>query len=244
QYSPATEKVYARPLLFIPPWINKYYILDLNPKKSMVKWLVEKGYTVFMISWVNPDDRHKDKTWDDYMFEGASGAIDAVLKESRQRSVNVVSYCICGTLCGTLSAYIVRTNDRRPYWTTFSTAHRAFEDAHELQCLVDEQILTLMGEDLEKGYLPAERMAAAFNMLRSNELIWGYIVNNYLLGRDPFPFDLLYWNSDSTAMPAKVQQFYLQKFYIDNAFAREGLEIRGENLKLGDIKGPVYHIAT
>ncbi len=244
QYSPATEKVYARPLLFIPPWINKYYILDLNPKKSMVKWLVEKGYTVFMISWVNPDDRHKDKTWDDYMFEGASAAIDAVLKETRQRSVNVVSYCIGGTLCGTLSAYMARTNDRRLNSTTFFTAQLDFEDAGELQCLVDEQILTLMGEDLEKGYLPAERMAAAFNMLRSNDLIWGYIVNNYLLGRDPFPFDLLYWNSDSTAMPAKVHQFYLQKFYIDNAFAREGLEIRGENLKLGDIKGPVYHIAT
>jgi polyhydroxyalkanoate synthase subunit PhaC len=244
QYAPTTEKVYARPLLFIPPWINKYYVLDLNPKKSMVRWLVEQGYTVFMISWVNPDERHKDKTWDSYMFDGASAAIDAVLKETKQKTLNVVSYCIGGTLCGTLSAWMSKKNDKRLNSTTFFTAQLDFEDAGELQCLVDEHILDLMGEELEKGYLPADRMAAAFNMLRANDLIWGYVVSNYLLGKDPFPFDLLYWNSDSTAMPAQVHQFYLREFYIENNFARKGLEIAGEHLSLSEIKGPVYHVAT
>jgi polyhydroxyalkanoate synthase subunit PhaC len=244
QYAPLTEKVYQRPLLFIPPWINKYYVLDLNPKKSMVKWLVEQGYTVFMISWVNPDERHKDKTWDDYMFDGASAAIDAALKEAGQKTINIISYCIGGTLAGTLSAYMSKTGDNRLNSTTFFTAQLNFEDAGELQCLVDEHMLDLMEPDLKKGYLPADRMATAFNMLRANDLIWGYMVNNYLLGKDPFPFDLLYWNSDSTAMPAKIHQFYLQQFYIENNFAYKGLTIKDQHISLGDIKGPVYHLAA
>ena len=245
QYAPLTEKVQARPLLILPPWINKYYVLDLNPKKSLVKWLVEQGHTVFMISWVNPDARHGKLTWEDYMFEGASAAIDKVLEETGQKSLNIASYCIGGTLAGTFLAYIGGSRDRRVASATFFTAQLDFEDAGELQIFVDEHILEVVGEDMEQGYMPADRMANAFNMLRANDLIWGYIVNNYMLGKEPFPFDLLYWNSDSTAMPARVHRFYLEEFYIRNAFAKGELDGRGAKpLSLADIRGPVYHVAT
>jgi polyhydroxyalkanoate synthase subunit PhaC len=244
QYAPTTETVAAKPVLFVPPWINKFYVLDLNPKKSMVHWLVNQGYTVFMISWVNPDARHKDKTWESYMRDGASAAIDAVLKETGQESLNLASYCVGGTLAGTLMAHMGRTGDRRVSSATFFTAQLDFEDAGELQCLVDEQMLELIEDEKGKGYFPAEKMAAAFNMLRANDLIWGYVVNNYLLGKDPFPFDLLFWNSDSTSMPAKVHRFYLDAFYLKNRFARDGVDVGGETLKISDIEGPVYHVAT
>ena len=244
QYAPATEKVYAKPLLIIPPWINKYYVLDLNPKKSLVKWLVEQGYTVFMVSWVNPNEKQAGETWDSYMFEGMSQAIDVALKETKQKSLNIASYCIGGTLAGTMLAYMGKTGDKRVASATFFTAQLDFEDAGELQILVDEQTIGVIDEDMEKGYMPADRMASAFNMLRANDLIWGYVVSNYMLGKEPFPFDLLYWNADSTAMPAKVHGFYLQQFYIRNAFAKGEFSVRGVPVTLADIKGPVYHIAT
>jgi polyhydroxyalkanoate synthase len=243
QYAPLTDKVYARPVLFIPPWINKYYVLDLNPKKSMVKWLVEQGHTVFMISWVNPDARHAEATWESYMA-GASAAIDAALAETGQKSLHVASYCIGGTLAGTMLARIGGTRDRRVASATFFTAQLDFEDAGELQIFVDDKTLGLIGEEMERGFMPADRMAHAFNMLRANDLIWGYIVSNYMLGKDPFPFDLLYWNADSTAMPAKVHRYYLERFYVRNAFAKGELEIGGRRVTLGDIAGPVYHVAT
>jgi polyhydroxyalkanoate synthase len=244
QYAPATEKVHAKPLLIIPPWINKFYILDLNPKKSMVKWLTEQGYTVFVVSWVNPDQRHGQKSWEDYMFEGGLAAIDKALEETGESSLNLVSYCVGGTMAGTLMAWLGKHNDKRVASATFFTAQLDFQDAGELQIFVDEHILEVVGEDMEKGYMPADRMANAFNMLRANDLIWGYMVSNYMLGKDPFPFDLLYWNADSTAMPARVHAFYLEEFYIRNAFARGALKIRGEPVTLADIRGPVYHVAT
>ena len=244
QYAPATEKVYAKPLLIIPPWINKYYILDLNPKKSMVKWLVEQGHTVFVISWVNPDERHGAKTWEDYMFEGGLAAIDKALEETGQKSLHLVSYCVGGTMAGTLMAWLGKHNDKRVASATFFTAQLDFQDAGELQIFVDEHLLEVVGEDMEKGYLPADRMANAFNMLRANDLIWGYMVSNYLLGKDPFPFDLLYWNADSTAMPARAHRFYLEEFYIRDAFAKGELKVGDTPITLGDIKGPVYHVAT
>ncbi len=244
QYAPKTETVHARPLLIIPPWINKFYILDLNARKSLVQWLVEQGHTVFVISWVNPDTRHGRVTWEDYMFEGASAAIDKALEETGQKSLNLVSYCVGGTLAGTLLAWMGKNRDKRVASATFFTAQLDFEDAGELQIFVDENILQVVGEEMEKGYMPADRMANAFNMLRANDLIWGYMVSNYMLGKDPFPFDLLYWNADSTAMPARVHAFYLEEFYIRNAFARGALKIRGEPVTLADIRGPVYHVAT
>ncbi|WP_424929584.1 PHA/PHB synthase family protein [Amaricoccus tamworthensis] len=244
QYAPKTEKVRSKPLLIIPPWINKYYVLDLNPKKSMVKWLVEQGHTVFMISWVNPDHRHRDKTWDSYLFEGAVTAIDKVLEETNQKSLHVASYCIGGTLTGTLLAWLGKQKDKRIASSTFFTAQLDFEDAGELQIMVDDQTLNVIDEEMDQGYMPANKMAEAFNMLRANDLIWGYVVNNYMLGKDPFPFDLLYWNADSTAMPARVHHYYLDEFYIKNNFAKGNIQVRGETVTLADIQGPVYHVAT
>jgi len=244
QYSPATEKVRAKPLLIIPPWINKYYVLDLNQKKSMVKWLVAQGYTVFMISWINPDERQRDETWDSYLTKGAMTAIDKALEETGQTSLNVASYCIGGTLTGTLMAYFGKTGDKRVSSATFFTAQLDFADAGELQVFVDDQTIRAVDEEMEKGYLPANKMAQAFNMLRSNDLIWSYVVNNYMLGKDPFPFDLLYWNADSTAMPAKVHHFYLDRFYDDNDFASGRMAVLDTPVTLADIKVPVYHVAT
>ncbi len=243
QYAPVTGTVQATPILFVPPWINKYYVLDLNPKKSLVKWLVEQGHTVFMISWVNPDERQKAETWDSYML-AASAAIDRVLEETGAASVNLASYCIGGTLTGTLLAWLNRNGDRRVAAATFFTAQLDFEDAGDLQVFVDEQTVQLVDGQMEKGYLPASAMANAFNMLRSNDLIWSYAVNNYLLGKEPFPFDLLYWNADSTAMPAHVHHFYLEQFYTCNNFAKEVLTVQGGPVLLSDVTVPVYHVAT
>ena len=244
QYAPATEQVYSKPLLIIPPWINKFYILDLNAKKSLVKWLTGQGYTVFIVSWINPDHRHGQKSWEDYMFVGGLTAIDKVLEETGEKSLNLVSYCVGGTMAGTLLAWLGKHNDKRVASATFFTAQLDFQDAGELQIFVDEHILEVVGEDMEKGYMPADRMANAFNMLRANDLIWGYIVSNYMLGKDPFPFDLLYWNSDSTAMPARAHRFYLEEFYIRDRFAKGEMKVDGVPITLADIKGPVYHIAT
>ncbi len=244
QYSPTTDKVNETPLLFIPPWINKYYVLDLNEKKSMMKWLVAQGHTVFMISWINPSEAQKNETWESYMFGGAIEAIDAVLAETKAKKVNLASYCIGGTLTGSLLAYLSKNKDKRVKSTTFFTSQLDFEDAGELQAFVDEQAVRLVDENLEKGFVPAQHMAQAFNCLRSNDLIWSYVVNNYMLGKDPFPFDLLYWNSDSTAMPARVHHYYLEEFYIKNRFTAGTLPIRDMELGIQDIAGPVYHIAT
>jgi len=208
QYAPSTANVHETPLLIIPPWINKYYVLDLNEKKSMMKWLVAQGHTVFIISWANPDSRHKDQTWDSYMLDGAL------------------------------------TNDKRVKSATFFTAQLDFEDAGELQVFVDEHTVELVDSQMDKGYLPAQTMAKAFNLLRSNDLIWSYVVNNYMLGKEPFPFDLLYWNSDSTAMPAQVHHHYLENCYLKNAFVKGEFEVMGAPISINNIKGPVYHIAT
>ncbi len=243
QYAPGTEKVHATPVLFIPPWINKYYILDLNPKKSLVKWLVEQGHTVFMISWVNPDERQKGETWDSYM-QAASAAIDKVLAETGAAQVNLASYCIGGTLTGTLLALLNKGGDKRVGSATFFTSQLDFEDAGDLQVFVDEQTVQLVDGQMEKGYLPASAMANAFNMLRSNDLIWSYMVNNYMLGKEPFPFDLLYWNADSTAMPAHVHHFYLEQFYTRNNFAKGVLVVQDAPVLLADINVPVYHVAS
>ncbi|MEL6236035.1 MAG: class I poly(R)-hydroxyalkanoic acid synthase [Pseudomonadota bacterium] len=244
QYTPTTEAVHRTPLLIVPPWINKYYILDLNTEKSMAQWLVAQGHTVFMISWVNPNQDQKDETWESYLFDGASTAIDKVLEETREKSLNLASYCIGGTLCGTMLGYFAKVKDKRVKSATFFTALLDFEDAGELQVFVDNRTLKVVDSQMEKGYLPASAMAQAFNMLRSSDLIWGYIVNNYLLGKEPFPFDLLYWNSDSTAMPAKVHHYYLDTFYNKNALISGDVKVAGVPVELDQIALPVYHVAT
>ncbi|MGE4611767.1 MAG: class I poly(R)-hydroxyalkanoic acid synthase [Paracoccaceae bacterium] len=243
QYSPLTEEVYSKPLLMIPPWINKYYVLDLNKKKSMMKWLVEQGYTVFIISWVNPDEAQKDETWGSYMH-GVSEAMDAVLIETDQKQVHLASYCIGGSLTATLTAALSRDGDKRIASATFFTALIDFEDAGELQVFVDDKTIAMVNEQMEQGYLPAQTMASAFNMLRSSDLIWSYVVSNYMLGKAPVPFDLLYWNADSTAMPAKVHHFYLDLFYTQNVLVKDQLTIDDKPVRLRDITLPVYHVAA
>lgn len=243
QYAPKTETVYSRPLLFVPPWINKFYVLDLNPKKSMVQWLVEQGYTVFMISWVNPTEAHKDETWESYM--GAIlEAIDKVLEETGEEKLNIASYCIGATMTGTMLAHMAQVGDDRVASATMFTGQLEFSSAGDLQVFVDDVTVGVVDEQMEKGYLPADSMANAFNMLRSSDLIWSYVVQNYMLGKDPFPFDLLYWNADSTSMPAKVHHYYLDTFYNQNALVKGEVELRGAKVDLADIKIPLYHLSS
>ena len=245
QFSPATDEVHETPILFIPPWINKFYILDLNEKKSMIKWLVEQGHTVFLISWVNPRDEHRDETWETYMADGVLTAIDRVLAESGAKTVNTVGYCIGGTMLGTVLAWMAAQGDDRVQSATFFTAQLEFSDAGELQAFVDDEVIDTVAQATEEhGYLAAENMFGAFNSLRANDLIWSFVVNNYLLGKENFPFDLLYWNSDSTCMPGKVHTFYLDAFYNRNLLAEGKLKLLGEELDAGEIKVPVYHVAT
>ncbi|MDT8344840.1 MAG: class I poly(R)-hydroxyalkanoic acid synthase [Thermohalobaculum sp.] len=245
QYAPATETVHKRPLLFVPPWINKFYILDLNEKKSMIRWLVAQGHTVFVISWINADTRQKDDTWGSYMLKGPLTAIGKVLDETGADKVNVVGYCIGGTMLGTTLAYMAERGDDRVASATFFTAQLDFTDAGELQAFVDDEVIdTIEGAVGERGFLAAENMFGAFNSLRSTDLIWSFVINNYFLGKENFPFDLLYWNSDSTAMPGRVHLFYLDQFYNRNALAKGAMEIEGVALDLGRVKVPCYHVAT
>jgi len=243
QYAPITEKVQAKPLLFVPPWINKYYILDLNKKKSLMKYLVAQGFTVFIISWVNPTEAQRDETWDSYA-QAVLDAVDVALAETGQKSLNIGGYCVGGTLLGSVLAYLGKTNDKRVASATLFTTQLEFSDAGELQVFADEDTLADLETKMPDGYLPAQTMASAFNMLRANDLIWSYVVNNYLLGKEPFPFDLLYWNADSTGMPAKLHLYYLRRFYMENAFAAGAFELFGEPVAPKDIKVPIYHVAT
>ena len=243
QYAPSSEKVYAKPLLFVPPWINKYYILDLNQKKSLMKYLVGQGYTVFIISWVNPTEAQRDETWDSYS-KAVLDAVDVALKETGQKSLNIGGYCVGGTLLGPLLAYLGKLGDKRIASATLFTTQLEFSDAGELQIFADEETLTDLEAQMPDGYLPAQVMASAFNMLRANDLIWSYVVNNYLLGKEPFPFDLLYWNADSTGMPARLHLYYLRRFYMENAFARGDFKLLDEEVLPAHVRVPLYHVAT
>lgn len=248
QYTPVTETVRARPVLFAPPWINKYYILDLNEKKSLVRWLVAQGHTVFVISWVNPDKAHGDKEFVDYIAEGLFEGAAIALEETGAEDLDLAAYCIGGTMTGSALAYLAQEPDHplngRIASATFFTSQFEFSDAGDLQLFVDDEQLAALESQMEDGVLSAEKMASSFNMLRASDLIWGFVVNNYLLGKEPFPFDLLYWNSDSTNMPAQVHRYYLRQFYRDNALASGALEMGGRRLDLGRIEIPTYHVAT
>lgn len=244
QYAPTTETVHKTPLLIVPPWINKFYILDLNEKKSMVRWLVAQGWTVFVMSWVNPDEAQKDETWESYMTSGVFTALEKALEETGAPKAHMAGYCIGGTMLGTSLAHMAARGDGRAASATFFTTQLDFTDAGELQVFVDGETLKVLEERMDEGYLPAESMATAFNMLRASDLIWSFVVQNYLLGKDPFPFDLLFWNSDSTCMPARVHRFYLDSFYNANRLATGDMKLGGERLDLGRVSLPVYHVAT
>ncbi|MBT8446709.1 MAG: class I poly(R)-hydroxyalkanoic acid synthase, partial [Gammaproteobacteria bacterium] len=247
QYAPTTEKVFKKPLLIMPPWINKFYILDLQPKNSMIKWLVDQGHTVFVMSWVNPDESLGDKDFENYMLEGPITALDAVEQATGEKRINIIGYCIGGTLLGATLAYARAKNmDDCFASATFFTALMDFSDPGDLGVFVDDQQLASLEENMsERGYLDGGQMATTFNMLRANDLIWSFVINNYLLGKDPFPFDLLYWNSDSTRMPAKMHSTYLRKMYLENIFREPGgLTLDGVPIDIRTIQTPACFIST
>jgi polyhydroxyalkanoate synthase len=247
QYTPTTKEVAKRPLLIIPPWINKYYILDLKPANSFVKWALDQGHTVFVISWVNPDEKLAAKTFSDYLLEGPLAALDAVEKATGEKTANVVGYCLGGTLLACLVAYLAATDkDDRIASATFLTTLVDFKEAGELTVFIDEEQLAALEEKMnERGYLEGAEMANTFNMLRANDLIWSFVINNYLLGKEPFPFDLLYWNSDSTRMPAAMHSFYLRNMYQNNLLSRPGgIELNGVPIDLGKVKIPAFILST
>ncbi|HZI84423.1 MAG TPA: class I poly(R)-hydroxyalkanoic acid synthase [Casimicrobiaceae bacterium] len=246
QYQPTTAKVAKRPLLIIPPWINKYYILDLREKNSLVKWCVDQGLTVFVISWVNPDERHAEKDFEDYMLEGPVAALAAIEKATGEKSVNVLGYCLGGTLLAATLAYFTAKKDKRIASASFMTSLIDFAGAGELEVFIDEeQVASLERKMSERGYLEGSEMANTFNMLRSNDLIWSFVINNYLMGRDPFPFDLLHWNQDSTRMPAKMHSFYLRNMYMKNKLREPGgITLAGTPIDVTRIATPAYFVSA
>jgi polyhydroxyalkanoate synthase len=245
QYAPATDKVLKRPLLIVPPWINKFYILDLNPEKSFIRWAVAQGLTVFCISWVNPDERHADKGFEHYMREGVLAALDAVKDACGEERVTAIGYCVGGTLLSVTLAAMAAEGDERIESATLFTTQVDFTHAGDLKVFAcDSQIRSIETSMKAKGYLDGAKMATAFNMLRPNDLIWPYVVNVYLKGHEPFPFDLLYWNSDSTRMPAANHSFYLRNCYLENRLTRGEMQLEGRRLDLGKVRIPIFNLAA
>jgi polyhydroxyalkanoate synthase len=246
QYAPSTDTVLKRPLLIVPPWINKFYILDLRPKNSLVRYAVSQGHTVFMISWVNPDEHLGDAGFEDYMKSGILAALDAITAATGERQVNAIGYCLGGTLLATTLAWMAKKHDDRIASATFFVCLLDFQEAGELGVFIDEEQLTALEQKMnERGFLEGADMATTFNMLRANDLIWSFVVNNYLLGNDPFPFDLLYWNADATRMPARMHSFYLRNMYQQNLLAvPNAITIEGETIDLGLVQVPAYFLST
>jgi polyhydroxyalkanoate synthase len=245
QYSPATETVLARPLVIFPPWINKFYILDLRPKNSFVRYLVSQGHTVFMVSWVNPDRSMANKNFDDYMVEGVFAALGAIEKATGMSEINAIGYCIGGTLLASTLGYMKAKGDERIKTATFLVTLTDFTDAGELGVFIDEEQLSNLEEKMQRrGYLEGNEMASTFNLLRANDLIWSFVVNNYLLGKEPFPFDLLYWNSDATRMPPVMHSFYLRNMYQKNLLSVPGgIKMKGVPIDLSSIDIPTYFLS-
>ena len=246
QYSPSTENVLKRPLLIIPPWINKFYILDLRPKNSFVRWAVSQGHTVFVVSWVNPDEQLADKDFEDYLQEGIFDVLGAIEQATGERQINAIGYCLGGTLLSSALAVMAERGDDRIASATFFVTMMDFCEAGELKIFIDEEQLKALEDKMNKrGYLDGSEMASTFNMLRANDLIWSFVVNNYLLGQEPFPFDLLYWNSDSTRMPARMHSFYLRNMYQHNLLKEPGgITLLGTPVDLHRITTPAYFLST
>jgi polyhydroxyalkanoate synthase subunit PhaC len=245
QYTPTTETVLRTPLLIVPPWINKFYILDLKPEKSYIKWCVDQGITVFVISWVNPDKELGKKTFDDYMKEGPLTAMDVIEKVTGELKVHTAGYCVGGTLLASTLAWLAEKRRQRVTSATFFAAQVDFTHAGDLLVFVDEDQISALERDMQaSGVLDGGKMAMAFNMLRSNDLIWSYVVSNYLKGQPPSSFDLLHWNSDATRMPAANHSFYLRSCYLENRLSHGSMVLDNTLLDLSKVKVPVYNLAT
>ncbi len=246
QYAPTTDKVLKRPLLIIPPWINKFYILDLRPKNSLVRWAVSQGHTVFMVSWVNPDEHLSEKGFDDYLKEGVLDSLSAIEAATGEHEINAIGYCLGGTLLSSALAWMAAHDDTRVKSATFFVTLTDFRESGELNVFIDEEQIKHLEEKMNRrGFLEGSEMATTFNMLRANDLIWSFVVNNYLLGNDPFPFDLLYWNSDSTRMPARMHSFYLRNMYQENRLAEPGgITLLGTPIDLSRVTVPAYFLST
>jgi polyhydroxyalkanoate synthase subunit PhaC len=245
QYAPTTESVLRTPLLIVPPWINKFYILDLKPDKSFVKWCVDQGVTVFVISWVNPDRSLGDKTWEDYMKQGPLAAMDAIERVTGEMKIHTMGYCVGGTLLATTLAWLAEKRRVRVTSATLLAAQVDFTHAGDLLVFVDEDQISAIERDMRaSGVLEGAKMAMAFNMLRSNDLIWSYVVSNYLKGKQPSSFDLLHWNSDATRMPAANHSYYLRNCYLENRLSTGTMALDNTLLDLSKVKVPVYNLAT
>lgn len=246
QYEPSKAQTYRRPLLIIPAWINKYYILDLSADNSFVKWAVDQGYTVFMISWVNPGKELAHKKFDDYMIEGPLAALDAIEKATGEKEVTACGYCLGGTLLTCLLAYMKAKGDERIKAVTYLTTMVDFANSGDLCLFIDEEHLEKIDKQMQKhGVLEGDNMSAIFSILRANDLIWSFVVNNYLMGREPFPFDILYWNGDSTRLPADTHSFYLRNMYLKNALTKKGgISLAGVPIDVSKIDVPIYSLAT
>jgi polyhydroxyalkanoate synthase len=246
QFSPTTETVHDIPLLIFPPWINKYYILDLRPENSMIRWLTGQGFTVFVVSWVNPDGSLAEKTFEDYMVDGIQAAVGAVLKQTGAKTVNAVGYCIAGTLLSCTLAYMAAKKDARISSATFFAAQQDFSESGDLRLFTDEDWLRTIEISMDNagGFLPGRVMSDTFNALRANDLVWSFFISNYLLGKEPKSFDLLFWNSDQTRMPKTLHIEYLRRFYQDNALSQGQLELGGVKLDLKTVKTPIYAMAS
>ena len=245
QYEPQTKDVLKRPLMIAPPWINKYYILDLNAEKSFVDWAVKHGHTVFVLSWAQPDERHAEMDWGDYARDGIGFGLETIERATGERQVNAIGYCVGGTLLSATLALHAARGDERIASATLFTTQVDFTHAGDLKVFVDEAQIAAVEKDMsEKGYLDGGKMATAFNMLRARDLIWSYVVRNYMLGKAPPPFDLLYWNSDSTRMSAANHSYYLRNCYLNNALTDGTMEMDGETLDLGKVSVPIYNLAT
>jgi polyhydroxyalkanoate synthase len=242
QFAPTTDEVFEIPLVIFPPWINKYYILDLRPDNSMLRWLTAQGFTVFVISWVNPDPSLAERTFEDYMTGAVYPAIEAALKQTGAPKVNAVGYCIAGTMLSCTLAHMAAKGDDRVASATFFAAQQDFSDAGDLALFTEEDWLRAIEVRMDEagGVLPGRVMSDTFNSLRANDLIWSFFVGNYLLGKEPKPFDLLFWNSDQTRMPKALHMFYLRRFYKENALAKGELELGCERLDLGAVKTPIF----
>ncbi|MFI4965845.1 MAG: class I poly(R)-hydroxyalkanoic acid synthase [Caulobacterales bacterium] len=242
QFSPTTEGVCEIPLVIFPPWINKFYILDLRPENSMIRWLAAQGITVFVASWVNPTPELSDRTFEDYMREGVYAGTQAAMDQCGVSQVNTVGYCIGGTLLSSTLAHMAAKKDMRVASATFFAAQQDFSEAGDLLLFTNEDWLADLEQKMDAGggVLSGQAMADTFNALRANDLIWSFFVNNYLLGKEPKPFDLLFWNSDQTRMPKTLHLYYLRKFYGENALAKGELVLDGVKLDLKQVKTPIY----